>query len=126
MTIIPSQFSNSKPTPEKEKAPAEEAPEPCGTHNVKEPKSRRPGRLEVLSQSQSASDTKVDSTLRPQRLNEYIGQSRLKAMLEMSMSAAKGRNEALDHVLFYGPPGLGKTTLAHVIANEMGARLHLT
>jgi Holliday junction DNA helicase RuvB len=68
----------------------------------------------------------VDLSLRPINLVDYIGQSRLKSMLEMSISAAKSRAEALDHVLFYGPPGLGKTTLAHVIANEMGTKLHLT
>ena len=64
-------------------------------------------------------------TLRPQRLDEYIGQEHLKEKLKIYIGAAKAREEPLDHVLFYGPPGLGKTSLAYVIANEMGAKLHL-
>jgi Holliday junction DNA helicase RuvB len=65
-------------------------------------------------------------SLRPKLLDEYIGQEKLKAKLSVSVTAAKKRKESCEHVLFYGPPGLGKTTLAHIIANEMGTRLVAT
>ncbi|MEO5691422.1 MAG: Holliday junction branch migration DNA helicase RuvB [Candidatus Saccharimonadales bacterium] len=68
----------------------------------------------------------IEVTLRPQRFDEYIGQDRLKKNLKLAIDAAKKRSEPIDHVLLYGPPGLGKTTMASVIANEMGAGLRIT
>lgn len=68
-------------------------------------------------------DTSVEPSLRPRRLEDYIGQNRVTSNLNIFLRAARGRREVLDHVLFYGPPGLGKTTLAHIIATEMGAEM---
>ena len=71
-------------------------------------------------------DVPVEATLRPRTFAEYIGQSQLKANLKIFTEAAKGRGEAVDHLLFCGPPGLGKTTLAYIIAAEMGVKVHVT
>ncbi len=80
-----------------------------------------------LITSQSCSDDgSFDVSLRPKVLDEYVGQTKIKENLKVFIGAARGRGESLDHVLFYGPPGLGKTTLAHIIAAEMGVNIKST
>jgi Holliday junction DNA helicase RuvB len=80
----------------------------------------------IISGKPQDEEEEIDVTLRPRRLDEFIGQEKLKDNLGIAVDAAKQRNEPLDHLLFYGPPGLGKTTLAHIIAAEMGVSVRIT
>ncbi len=80
----------------------------------------------IITSQSRIEDIDIESSLRPKVMDEYIGQNKVKEKLKIFIQAAKGRNEPLDHVLLYGPPGLGKTTLSNIIANEMGVNIRIT
>ena len=80
----------------------------------------------VINTDDTVEDRQLEPKIRPQTLDDYIGQSKLKEMLKIYIQAAKNRGESLDHCLFYGPPGLGKTTISNIIANELGVNIKVT
>ena len=81
---------------------------------------------EFIKSTKNLSEAEMEISLRPSKLSDYVGQSKIKEGLGIFIEAAKNRKEPLDHVLLYGPPGLGKTTLSHIIATELGSQLKVT
>ena len=79
-----------------------------------------------ITSTKNITDSEIENRLRPTSMDQYVGQEKVKANLEVYIKAAKERKEALDHVLLYGPPGLGKTTISHIIANELGSQIKVT
>ncbi|ETP73607.1 Holliday junction DNA helicase, RuvB subunit [Lachnospiraceae bacterium JC7] len=80
----------------------------------------------IINTDETVEDRQLEPKIRPQKLDDYIGQSKLREMMKVYITAAKNRGESLDHCLFYGPPGLGKTTISNIIANELGVNIKVT